>query len=163
MIDTLASPASSLRLEPMIPSRKNLLLLVLLGAVLMMPISYRAGDDQAHVHTIFQGMIDAIVGHQHAHDAQPVRALAPSPFSPPGVPLAAPDTRHTSPSTDPDLPQQIHVAGPVLAIAALMGLGALVAALLATFAGRLLWFFHAHLTAIDLVLEPPPPRPALPC
>ncbi len=164
MIDTLASRASSLRPKTVFPGRRDFLLLVLLGAVLMMPVTYRAGTDQAHVHTIFQGMIDAIVGHPHHHSGEHEHTAAPSPFSPPGIPLSSIDGHHTAPITgaESDVPQQVQFAGPALAFTALLVLGALVAALVTRDGIRLLWRSLHPLAAIDLALEPPPPRPRPP-
>lgn len=162
MIDQLAPWASSFRHKTRSLTRRDVFLLVLLGAVLMMPVSYRAGTDQAHVHTIFQGMIDAVIGHQHTHADQHEQVTAPSPFSPPGIPLSATDGHHTTPVTgaESDVPQQVQFAGPALAFTALLALGALVAALVTRDGSRLLWRSLHPLAAIDLALEPPPPRQA---
>ncbi|HEV2066621.1 MAG TPA: hypothetical protein VGR08_07285, partial [Thermomicrobiales bacterium] len=41
----------------------------LVALVMLMPVSYRAGADVSHSHTIFQGLIDTIIGLPHHHSS----------------------------------------------------------------------------------------------
>lgn len=137
------------------PVVRNALLLVLLFAVLLMPVSYRAGTDHAHAHPVFQIMIDAIRGEPHHHGEQP-EASAPSPFSRPGVPLVA--SAAESPDDQIDLAYTSDTTFPLLVSASLLMLGALVNALLMGSVRREIWSTIQRLSPIWLALESPPPR-----
>jgi len=73
-------------------SRTSLLLGPLVMLLLVMPVSYRAGADEAHPHPIFQPVIDRIVGHHHHHgdhDHAPGKAAPTVPDTPDMPSLAA--------------------------------------------------------------------------
>lgn len=140
--------------------RQRAVLLMLVAGVLMMPVSYRAGADVAHPHTVFQGVIDAIRGEPH-HHGQATAPVAPSPFSPPAVPLhsnPAPLT-NTSALHDVDVPSQLQAATPMLAETSLLTLGLLIAVLLLAWRHRWhVWAAVGHLEPVVMDLESPPPR-----
>jgi hypothetical protein len=158
MILTLArrgTPISSICSR--LPGRNTLALALLVVGVLLMPVSYRAGTDQAHVHTIFQPLLDGLLGDHH-HHPETDAPVAPSPFSSPGVPLR---TSHHAPhdsSTATDVPYQVEMAGAGLATTAILGLAVLIATLLADSIVRSLWTAPFHLLPVTIWPEPPPPR-----
>jgi hypothetical protein len=160
MTATLAPFASHHRPNTVSATRRDLLLLLMVGTMVMMPVTYRAGTDQAHVHTIFQGMVDTLLGTPHHHPNHHEGGAAPSPFSPPGIPLRTIDGHHTTTATDADsdTPQQVELAGPALATTALLQLSSLVATLLAGWKPRPLWNSSQELSAIPARPEAPPPR-----
>lgn len=139
-----------------LPGRNTLVLALLVVGVLLMPVSYRAGTDQAHVHAIFQPMLDRLLGDHHHHgDDAPA---APSPFSSPGVPLSVSSVSPTD-STATDVPHQVEMAGTGLATTAILSLALLIATLLAGSIVRSLWAAPFHLLPVTIWPEPPPPRP----
>lgn len=137
------------------PVKRNAVLLVLMFAVLLMPVSYRAGTDHAHAHPIFQIMIDSMLGKTH-HHGEHSSAAAPSPFSPPGVPLVASESENLHDQTDQALTSDVMF--PLLGSASLLMLGALVSALLMGSTRRELWSSIQRLNPVWLALEAPPPR-----
>jgi hypothetical protein len=152
-----------------LPTPCTAMLLLLFVATLVMPVNYKAGAQDEHAHTIFQGLIDAISGHAHHHASDAAEQPQPvsiSPFTNPAIPLKAvieADLAQeaavaTSPVTDE--PTLLALSMPILAVAAVQSLGLLVAAALAGVAGRSLWAQRPRLTAWCRTLEPPPPRPA---
>jgi hypothetical protein len=160
MILTLArrgTPISSIRSR--LPGRNALVLALLVVGVLLMPVSYRAGTDQAHVHAIFQPMLDGLLGDHH-HHGEATAPAAPSPFFSPAIPLASFQDGHHLPSSqaDADLPHQIQMAGAGLAITAILGLALLIATLLAGSVVRSLWTAPFLLLPVTIWPEPPPPR-----
>jgi hypothetical protein len=145
-----------LRLQWSFPPAASLLLGVFALTILLMPVSYRAGTSQAHLHSIFQPMLDGLLGNHHHHPTTDVPG-APSPFSSPGVPLSA-----SAPSSlveaETDVPRQLEMAGAGLAITAILALRGLIAVLLAGSAVRPLWTAPFHGLSVATGPEPPPPR-----
>lgn len=154
--------------------------LALLGLLmLLMPISYRAGTETSHAHTIFQGIVDAIAGRSHHHpgDTRSRKAGSPalSPFAPATVPLGslmfdhavaprgAPDRdlvegdATTAPGA-PDIPAQLGLSSPIESTSAIHELGSLVALLLAGAVRTSHWGQVNRLFQICLTQDPPPPR-----
>jgi hypothetical protein len=147
------------------------MLLTLLVATLVMPVNYRAGAADEHAHTIFQGLIDAIVGHPHHHDEATAESAGPatartaiSPFGNLSVPLVVQvqAERAAANPRSPDAPRLLAFSMPISDTSAIQALGLLVAALLAGEAIRPLWDQRPRLTAWRVAIEPPPPRPAGP-
>lgn len=148
---------------------QTLVLITLLLATIAMPVTYRAGAEDEHPHTIFQGMLDAITGHHHHHGAstesvEPA-AVELSPFMPVGIPLSILETPRLEPphvddlKGDTDAPELLGVSMPITSLASIQSLGLLVAALLAGVARRPLWSQAAHLLNHVVAVESPPPRP----
>jgi hypothetical protein len=125
--------------------RDTALLLALVLATRLMPVSYRAGADHDHPHTIFQGLIDAVVGHSHHHHHTV-------------------DDAHSEPDPSvyagPDAPNVLELSMPISSLTAIAALGFLIAALLAGIAARPGWSTASRLVDRTLTVEPPPPRPA---
>jgi len=150
--------------------------------MLLMPVSYRAGTETSHPHTIFQGMVDAVTGDRHHHsgdtEAEGVESLALSPFVPATVPLGSlmfdrPETadpgaagphrtggdRTTIPGA-PDIPAQLGLSSPIESATAIHELGALIALLLAGAVCASLWDKVNRLFQMCITQDPPPPRHA---
>jgi len=143
----------------------------LVALVMLMPVSYRAGADVSHSHTIFQGLIDTIVGQPHHHGG-PVRDRDDL--------HAKGDTGHAGTRSQgehgpgqrddraaerlepnypaPDMPTWLGLSNPIDATTAIHALGALVTALAGGSARRSLGNPVRRLTGLSLTLEPPPPR-----
>jgi hypothetical protein len=156
---------------PSLPSARSVVLVVLVVATLVMPVNYRAGADAQHAHTIFQGLIDLMVGHHHHHDSptgteSDMTRPGVSPFASAAIPLSvlahtatiAENTDATVPS--PDAPQLLGLSIPISSLTAIQSLGLLLAALLAGASARPLWSAMPRLVAWVHGEEPPPPRPA---
>ncbi len=145
------------------PGPQAAILGLLIVATLVMPVSYRAGSDTAHAHTVFQGLIDLIAGHQHHHDGEDV-AASQSPASmlfsplPPSLLIAANHVDQIASTADPDVPEILGMSVPISALAAIQGLRLLVLALLASIVVGRLWGQIPVLMAIQLAIETPPPR-----
>jgi len=149
------------------PQPQTVVVLVLFAATLVMPVSYRAGADHAHAHTIIQGIIDTIVGHPHHHGdhAHEPSAQLGSPFAPTGPSLsvyAGPEdvnrqAEDVTPELDP--PERLGLSMPISAAAAVQALGMLVAALLGGACRRPLWHEARRLLNRTVGVETPPPRP----
>ena len=155
-------PARALRPLPFrlywsFPPRASLLMGAFALTILLMPVSYRAGTNQAHVHAIFQPLLDGLLDDHHHHPEDGDAPVAPSPFSSPLVPLSASSHSHSS-STATDVPHQVEMAGAGLATAPILGLGGLIATLLAGSVTRSLWSAAFQLLAVTHGPEPPPPR-----
>lgn len=161
----VASQPATIRCR--LPAPQSVVLLALLLTTFVMPVSYRAGGDHAHAHTIFQGLIDAIVGQPHHHGPDDTAADPASPFAPAAIPLSAhADLREDPRSADEpvvtkvDTPEQLGLSMPIVASAAILTLGLLVAALLTLQDGRQIWANGARLLAREVGVEIPPPRQA---
>lgn len=117
--------------------------MTLLLATIVMPVNYRAGADHEHAHTIFQGMIDAIIGHPHHHAGHMI------------------DHDHLDPvSPDPDAPELLGLSMSIISFATIQALGLLVASLLAGAASRPLFSKARRLLTRTVGVEVPPPRSA---
>lgn len=136
---------------------------VLLLATLLMPIEYRAGSSEAHTHTIYQGVVDAITGHAHHHagdDSEPPAGITISPFSALTIPLST-SSATTDPVEEPALPDEPSILGlsaPILASAAILALGLLVIALLSGGTCQPEWARRHRLQGWIPRAESPPPR-----
>jgi hypothetical protein len=126
------------------------MLALLVMLVVLMPVSYRAGTDASHPHTIFQELIDLVVGQPHHHhddghahgtadDHRAAERAEPA--------LAA-----------PDMPTWLGLSNPVDATAAIHALGALVAALLLGTGQGVVRAGVPNLTGRNPGVDPPPPR-----
>jgi len=152
-------------------------LLVLM--TLLMPISYRAGTETSHAHTVFQGIVDAITGHPHHHSGDANAKLSESarlsPFVPANVPLgsltldAGGSTASTSAAAHraedqrtmvPDFPAQLGLSSPIESTSAIHELGSLIALLLAGAVCASLWGKVNRLFQVFITQDPPPPRHA---
>jgi hypothetical protein len=137
--------------------------------VVMMPVSYRAGTESAHPHTIFQAMIDRATGHTHRHpgEHQPhthaTTGSALSPFASPAIPLNVAHTLAPAPATatmqpDPDVPS-ITTAKPSLdqplILTATLGLLLLAATVVVR---RMMWPRLPWPEALAVAPDIPPPR-----
>jgi hypothetical protein len=155
-------------------------LLVLM--ILLMPISYRAGTETSHAHTVFQGIVDAITGHPHHHsgdaNAKLTESARLSPFVSVNVPLCslvfdhteaadagaagfheAEDDGSTVPNA-PDIPEQLGLSSPIESTSAIHELGSLIALLLAGAVRASLWGKVNRLFQVSITQDPPPPRHA---
>jgi hypothetical protein len=90
MLARLFRTAQFARARSRWPRPESIRLGVLVLATLLMPVSYRAGSDISHPHTIFQGLVDLITGEPHHHGpAEPVPdRTTVSPFAPVTAPLS---------------------------------------------------------------------------
>ncbi len=154
------------RIRQRLPGSQSVVLLTLLLATIVMPVNYRAGTDQAHAHTIFQGLIDAVVGHHHHHD-EPVGNVLPepsSPFAPAAIPLSIHEDGHVEPLSldsaiqETDAPELLGLSMPITSFASIQALGQLVAALLTGASARPQWGQTPHLLNRAVGVEVPPPR-----
>jgi hypothetical protein len=159
------------------------------GLTLLMPVSYRAGTDEAHAHATFQLWIDAATGRSHHHHGagdtqwQVEVVFLPALLSPAEVALesmrtAADHATHAhhshgdthgsivvgdAPATQqPDSAEPMTSHMPVQHATAPGVLGALIALLLVGARLRPRWTDAPRLAGIPACLEPPPPRTA-PC
>lgn len=138
---------------------------LLLLATLLMPIEYRAGSSEAHTHTIFQGVVDAITGHTHHHagdSTDPAPGSAISPFSALTIPLSTANVA-SGPAEEPSLPDEPSILGlstPILASAAILALGLLVMTLLSGGTRHPEWARRDRLQGWIPGAESPPPRAA---
>jgi hypothetical protein len=157
---TLATIARHTRIPR--PSPRAVVLGVLILVTIVMPVSYRAGSDTAHPHTVFQGMIDLLSGHPHHHGAA---AVEPAPASalfsplPTSLLIAASHVDRTAVPGEPDIPQILGLSVPISALAAIQDLLPLLLALLASVLIGRIWTAHPRLVAIPEPVESPPPRP----
>jgi len=150
------------------------MLVSLVALVMLMPVSYRAGADVSHSHTVFQGLIDAITGQPHQHHGSPADdsghsharrdARHPGTASEQEQGLIEPD-HHSAERLEPkhpapDMPTWLGLSTPIDATAAIHALGALVTALLGGSVRRSIGEAVRSLTGLSLALEPPPPRHA---
>jgi len=153
------------------PRARTVVLLTLLMATLIMPVNYRAGTETGHSHTIFQGIIDTIVGHPHHHENQEIASTpeprsSVSPFASVAIPLSVlvhtddAVSAGTPTSPEPDLPSLLGLSVPISSTAAIQGLSILIAALLAGFVLRPLWSRQNTPNPWCFGQEPPPPRMA---
>ena len=168
-------------------ARFSLLLVFVAGLMVLTPVSYRAGTDQAHAHSTFQLWIDAATGQSHHHDevdhqqrvASAVYASADVVAKPVRRPnddaLYATHDDHDHGNTDitvilgdapasqqPDTAEPVTSHLPLQHAHALGALGTLIALLLAGGVRRSRWLRSRRLTGVVHLLEPPPPRLA-PC
>jgi hypothetical protein len=152
-------------------------LLVATLAAVMMPVSYRAGADLAHPHSILQGVIDDLRGsphHHHGHQATDPVPQASSLFAF-DVPLSvssiglveagAPTSLHRIPfepdvTTDPDLPTVDNLVTGGDAAGAVSFLTAILVLLFTVVLDRRLWTMPIRLRGVVVPLRIPPPRPA---
>ena len=138
---------------------------LLLLATLLMPIEYRAGSSEAHTHTIYQGVVDAVTGHTHHHDgddSEPTAGITISPFSALTIPLSTSGDA-TGPAQEPSLPDEPSILGlstPILASAAILALRHLVMALLSGDTPQPGWARRYRLQGWMPGAESPPPRAA---
>lgn len=140
------------------------MLALLVALVVLMPVSYRAGTDTSHAHTIFQGLIDRVIGQPHHHHDDHVHeadtAAAPS-IGDGEDAVGRPAAERMEPSpTSPDMPSWLGLSSPIDATAAIHALGALVAGLLAGLTRRSLDTPVRFPVGLMPAVEPPPPRPA---
>jgi hypothetical protein len=140
------------------------MLVLLVALVVLMPVSYRAGTTASHPHTIFQGLIDMVVGqpHQHGddhHHDSPHGDASRSGIerSPGGLGHRAAE-RSESRLASPDMPSWLGLSSPIDGTAAIHALGVLVAVILSGSAGRSLWDAVRAFSGLSLKLDPPPPR-----
>lgn len=146
------------------------MLVLLTALVMLMPVSYRAGTETSHPHTIFQVMIDMVAGHphhhhgnhddraDHAHAGNPETGTADDAYSPGGhVPDA--DERMDPTPSSPDIPTSLGMSNPIDVAASIHALGALVAAILGGSAACPLWDSVRGSSGVVPSLTPPPPRP----
>ena len=157
-------------------------LALLVPLMLLMPISYRAGTETSHAHTIFQGIVDTITGyrHHHAGDAGPGAETIDSPALSPAAPaVVSPGSsthehdanaeshagegrdRHANQATAPDVPEQMGLYSPIESTSAVHELGSLVALLLSGAVCASLWSRANRLLQVCITEDPPPPRLAL--
>lgn len=141
-----------------------MVLWILMAAMLLMPVSYRAGTEQSHPHTIFQGLIDLVTGEPHHHHEAETAQTTRSPFAPLTVPLGLlGDAGHQDDlaiSGVPDIPRLLGVSMPISDQATIQALAVLIALLFAGSATRALWTAIRALDGIVPGIESPPPRPA---
>ena len=145
-------------------------LLILL--MLLTPVSYRAGSETIHAHSIFQGVVDTVTGHTHHHHQETGAAtsrLSVSPLSQANVPI---DSWMTGSATGtagassgarleiPDIPERMGLYGPIAPSSPIQELGALIVLLLAGVARASLWGTMTRLLQVCIGQDPPPPRPA---
>jgi hypothetical protein len=167
-------------------SRSSLALGFLALILLLMPVSYRAGTQDAHPHTVFQAILDQVRGEQHTHAGQLASPETPAParasFLALNVPLsdwatlidpgAALEsmlrTHHVThnlgaslPVPDPDLPELTSVHPGADSGAALAQLLLVLALTLLIRPVRRLWFTSPSLQGIRMLVEGPPPRAGL--
>lgn len=145
------------------------MLALLVALVVLMPVSYRAGTDASHPHTIFQGLIDMVVGqpHQHGDDHH-----HDSPHADADADRSSVERSHGASTSSghraaeslepslasPDMPSWLGLSSPIDGTAAIHALGALVAVLLSGSSGRSLWGAVRAFPGLILTLDPPPPR-----
>lgn len=142
----------------------------LVALVMLMPVSYRAGADVSHSHTIFQGLIDAVTRQPHQHHGTPAddsgqrdsgHASSSSGGEHGPVELDHDSGERREPKHHaPDMPTWLGLSTPIDATAAIHALGTLVTAMLGGSARRSIREVARRLTGLSLALEPPPPRPA---
>jgi hypothetical protein len=145
------------------PSPQAVILGVLVLATVLMPVSYRAGSDSAHPHTVFQGVIDLLSGHPHHHTVEPVNsAPASALFSPlpTSLLLAVSHVDRVATPAEPDIPELLGLSVPISALAAIQELRLLLLALLSSVVIGRIWTAHRSLVAIPSPVESPPPRHA---
>jgi hypothetical protein len=165
-------------------------LAVMALVLVLMPVSYRAGTESAHPHTVFQVIVDQERGetHSHAGDLPASHASeAPTSSSALRLPLNVPlstyttlndpgaaieamlrlhQTTHTFgialPEVDPDLPQLTSVLGAPDLATALTLTSLLLVLFLLVQPLRRLWYSSAILRGIGHAIEGPPPRSSYP-
>lgn len=157
------SPVQS-RLHRLRAHRRDVVLCLLVLATLMMPVSYRAGTDASHPHTIFQVMIESVTGTPHTH-GEPTRQpgrLTPSPFAPLTVPLTARVLTDATvdPASEPDTPVMLQLTSPISDTSAIQLLALIVAGLLLFSPYRPTWVSPRAPRPMPNRIETPPPRPA---
>ena len=145
-------------------------LLILL--MLLMPVSYRAGSETVHAHSILQGVVNTVTGHTHHHHEETSAAtsrLSVLPLSQATVPI---DSWMTSSATGtagassgaqleiPDIPERMGLYGPIEPSSPIQELGALIVLLLAGAARASLWGNMTRLLQVCNGQDLPPPRPA---
>lgn len=147
------------------------MLALLVALVVLMPVSYRAGTDTSHSHTIFQGLIDMVIGQPHHHASTHSHAPVSSDAEHRDTQTAHDATRRTDqdqhPSegpeagtTSPDMPALLGLSMPIDGTASIHALGALLAAILGGSAIRSIWGTVRTASGRTPTLEPPPPRRA---
>ena len=147
---------------------------ILLGLMAMlvvaMPVSYRAGTEASHPHTVFQAMIDHATGHTHHHPGEDkphthaTTSTALSPFASPAIPLnvlSAPTHDHatTAMQPEPDVPTITNAKPSLdqpLIIASIAGLLILAATVVVR---RAAWPRPPWPEALAVAPDIPPPRP----
>ena len=169
------------------PASSSMVLAVAVGLMVLMPVNYRAGTDQAHPHTTFQLWIDAATGQSHHHDemdhqqrvADAVHAPADAATSParqtnghillsahdghdPGTMDVAVILGDAPASQQPDTAEPVTSHRPLQHASVLDALGTLIALLSTGTIRRPLWASHRRLAGVVCLLDPPPPRLA-PC
>ncbi len=139
--------------------------------MLLMPVSYRAGTEVSHSHSILQGIVDTLTGHSHHHDEETVSTTSrfvASPFAPANVPLGSWMTGDASEaasadagarSGSPDIPEQMGLYSPIESTSPIHELGSLIALLLAGAIRASLWGKANRLLQVCITQDPPPPRP----
>jgi|GEM_PF-2722290 len=164
-------------------SRSSLVLIAMALVLLATPVSYRAGTEQAHPHTVFQAMIDQARGtaHMHGNDKVPthdhavIQRMTPAAFNlrmplSSYVTMVSPELAikklvtsfwifdHKPAAMQPDLPNLTSVQGPADLATALFALMLLLALLLAREPVRRIWFGTVHLHGVSRQILSPPPR-----
>lgn len=145
------------------------MLALLVALVVLMPVSYRAGTDASHAHTIFQGPIDMMIGqphHDHGeydHDDAPYNAKHVRTGTAHDESGMSDQNHRTAeqlePSaTSPDMPTWLGLSSPIDVVASIHALGALVAAILSGLTQRSLRDSVRTLDGLSVTLEPLPPR-----
>ncbi len=138
---------------------------LLVVLVVLMPVSYRAGTDVSHPHTIFQSLIDTPTGkpHHHAHDHSHEDKDEEQAGSE-GLPVAPGSSDHQRAEhlephlTSPDMPSWLTLSNPIVASAAIQALAALVAVILSSSVARSMREVVCVISGLTLPLKPPPPR-----
>lgn len=143
----------------------------LVALVVLMPVSYRAGTDTSHSHTIFQGLIDMVLGqpHQHSstHDHDNTSASSDAEHEGTGTTHDGtgasdqdqhPTERLEAGVASPDMSALLGLSMPIDATASIHALGALLAAILGGSATRSIWDTIRAGPGRIPALEPLPPR-----
>lgn len=136
------------------------MLALLLVLIVLMPVSYRAGTDSSHPHTIFQSLIDMAIGQPHhdhpwdgANHAGAGNIVGAAETSDHGA------AERLEPNlASPDMPTVLGLSSPIDATASIHALGALVAAILSGSGPRSIRDAVRTLSGLIPALEPPPPR-----
>ncbi|MDQ3539524.1 MAG: hypothetical protein M3440_02450 [Chloroflexota bacterium] len=146
------------------------MLALLVALIVMMPVSYRAGTDASHAHTIFQGLIDMMIGQPHHHHGEHDHGDSPGNAEHAVTGSSDGASGSTDPqvaerlepnATSPDMPTLLGLSSPIDATAAIHALGALIASMLSGSAQRSLRASVRPLDGLTLLVDSPPPRLAL--
>lgn len=154
------------RLRPHSSRRLTVVLLGMALATFLSPVTYRAGAEHGHAHTIVQGVVDSISGQPHSHGSgdgpNDAGRLSHTPFSSAAIPLSILIAMGGSPGaaalSEPDAPRFLGLSMPISSFSAIEALGTLIASLLAGGTVRPIWADTRRLLDRTFSVEPPPPR-----